>query len=234
MQLDADVLIDAGTGVGELELEELKRVDHIFLTHSHLDHVALLPLLIDTVGWMRRSPVTLHAPAATLAILREHVFNWKIWPDFTEIPSRAKPALRLQPIEIGQTIHLGSRRITVLSANHVVPAVGYHLDSGRESLVYTGDTTSNDAFWAEVNKIKNLRYLIIETAFPDRERDLATASKHLCPSLLAQELKKLHRLAQVFITHLKPGEADLTMREIAESAVCCQANRLEPGQIFEF
>jgi ribonuclease BN (tRNA processing enzyme) len=99
-----------------------------------------------------------------------------------------------------------------------VPAVGYHLDSGAASLVYSGDTTSNDALWEVVNRIDNLRYLIIETAFSDNEKELAVVSKHLCPSMLADELKKFRRDAEVFVTHLKPGEVELTMQQI-ESGV---------------
>ena len=40
--VDGDVLIDAGTGVGDLSLEEMSRIQHVFLTHSHLDHIAIL------------------------------------------------------------------------------------------------------------------------------------------------------------------------------------------------
>jgi ribonuclease BN (tRNA processing enzyme) len=113
-------------------------------------------------------------------------------------------------------VSLGNRKITALPANHVVPAVGYQIDSGKASLVFTGDTTTNDALWERVNAIHNLRYLIIETALSDRERALAVASKHLCPSLLAHELAKLTLFPEIFITHLKPREADLIMEEIGK------------------
>ena len=115
----------------------------------------------------------------------------------------------------------------------MVPAIGYQLDSGRASLAFTGDTTTNDAFWTEVNKIDNLRYLIIETAFCNRERDLAIASKHLCPSMLAEELAKLKRKADVYITHLKPGEVEVTMQEILECAGAYSPRMLENNQVFE-
>lgn len=216
--LDHDVLIDAGTGVNELSLTELSMIDHVFVTHSHLDHVACIPLLVDSVGFMRDRPLTVYGTEDTLDILRQHVFNWKVWPDFSEIPSGRQPFMRYQTIEVGEAVELGGRRITAVPANHVVPAVGYHLDSGEASLVYSGDTTSNDALWPVVNKIGNLRYLIIEAAFSNSEKELAILSKHLCPSLLAEELKKFRGTAEIFITHLKPGEVELTMKEI-ESAV---------------
>src|SRR6267143_966912 len=188
MLLDFDVLIDAGTGVGDLSLTELLKIDHVFITHSHLDHITSLPFLVDTVGPMRDRPITVHCTEPTHKILQDHIFNWKIWPDFAEIPSKSAPYLKYATFAVGETVDLGGRRITVLPANHVVPAVGFRLDSGEASLVFTGDTTINDALWTEVNKIENLRYLIIETAFPNEEKELAVASKHLCPSMLAKEL----------------------------------------------
>ena len=111
--------------------------------------------------------------------------------------------------------------------------LGYRIDSGRVSLVFTGDTTTNDPLWQEVNKIDNLRYLIIETAFCNREKDLAIASKHLCPSMLAEELAKFKRKAEVYITHLKPAEIELTMQEIQACAGARKPRMLENNQVFE-
>lgn len=232
--LDHDVLIDAGTGVGELSLAELSAIDHVFITHSHLDHIACIPLMIDSVWMMRDHPVTIYATAETLAILQQHIFNWKIWPDFSQIPNAQTPAMRYQTVQLGHAVELNGRRITPVPANHVVPAVGYHLDSGKASLVYSGDTTSNDALWVEVNKIENLRYLVIEAAFSNHEKELAVLSKHLCPDLLALEMTKLKRQAEVFITHLKPDELELTMREIEQCLSDRQPKMLLNNQVFEF
>jgi ribonuclease BN (tRNA processing enzyme) len=231
--VDHDILIDAGTGVGDLTVNELAQIDHIFVTHSHMDHVTSIPFLVDTVGWMRDKPVTLHATEETLDILRRHLFNWKLWPDFSQIPSAEKPVLRYAPVTLGKAVTLNGRSIAPLPANHVVPAIGYHVDSGRASLVFSGDTTTNDALWTEVNKISNLRYLIIETALSDRERNLAVASKHLCPSLLCEELAKLKLTPEIYITHLKPREADLIMEEIAVRVKDRRPVMLRNNQVFE-
>jgi ribonuclease BN (tRNA processing enzyme) len=234
MLLDHDVLVDAGTGVGDLTLGDLKQIDHIFVTHSHLDHVACIPFLVDTVGGMRDAPVIVHATRETLETLRTHLFNWKIWPDFAQIPNPQTPYLSYSEIRVGEPVLLGGRTITPLPANHVVPAVGFHLDSGEASLVFTGDTTTNDALWEVVNGIENLRYLIIETAFSDADRKLAVDSKHLCPSMLADELAKLKRPARVFITHLKPGDGALTMEEVEQMAGAFSPRMLSNGQLFRF
>jgi ribonuclease BN (tRNA processing enzyme) len=232
--LDHDVLIDAGTGVGELSLSELTEIDHVFVTHSHLDHIACIPLMLDSAGFMRDRPLTVYASEETLDILKQHIFNWKIWPDFSEIPNVQQPYLRYQSMELGETVLLNGRKITAIPANHVVPAVGYHLDSGKASLVFSGDTTTCDALWKVVNKIENLRYLIIETAFSNSEKDLAVISKHLCPSMLADELVKFKLDAEVFITHLKPGELELTMQEVEDCVRGLRPRMLLNNQEFEF
>jgi ribonuclease BN (tRNA processing enzyme) len=232
--VDADILIDAGTGVGDLTLAELSQIDHIFVTHSHLDHVASIPFLVDTVGGMRTKPIEVYAQVATLEILRNHLFNWAIWPDFTEIPTPQAPFLRYRAIEVGEPVVLGGRTITALPARHTVPAVGYRLDSGAASLVFTGDTGPHDALWREVNRIANLKFLIIETAFSNKERHLAEISRHLCPMTLAEELKKLERDAEIYITHLKPGEIEPTMLEIEECAGAHRPRMLQNNLVLEF
>lgn len=232
--VDRDVLIDAGTGVHELSLTELSAIDHIFITHAHLDHIVSIPLLVDSVGFMRERPITVYATAETLDVLRQHIFNWKIWPDFSEIPNAQQPFMRYQAIQVGEVIALQDRKFTALPANHVVPAVGYHLDSGTASLIFSGDTTTNDALWEIVNGVDNLRHLIIETAFSNNEKQLAILSKHLCPSLLVEELAKFKGEAEIFITHLKPGEVELIMREIDQTRQRLSPKMLLNNHIFDF
>ena len=232
--VDQDILVDAGTGVGDLSLSELSLIDHIFITHSHLDHVNSIAFYLDSVGALRPNAVTVYATQATIDVLRKHIFNDDIWPDFTVIPTPEAPWLRYQAVEIGQTIKLGSRTVRVLPAVHTVPAVGYHLDSGKGSLVFTGDTGPNDALWEIVNRIENLKFLIVETAFSDKDRRVAELSLHLCPEMLGVELAKLKRAAEVYITHLKPSEIELTMQEIEELSVSNPPRLLHNNQVFEF
>ena len=234
MLVDHDVLIDAGTGVADLSLAELAQIDHVFLTHSHLDHIAALPLMIDSVADLREKPVTVYATEATLTALGKHIFNWTIWPDFSRISIRDRAVMRYETIRFGQRVVLGGRLITALPAEHTVPAVGYQIDSGEASLVFSGDTTSNDAFWDVLNGIGNLRYLIIETAFPDRGRAMAELSKHLCSTLLCGELRKMKRKAKIFVSHLKPGQVELIMDEIVDCAGDLKPELLQGNQVFEF
>ncbi len=232
--VDHDILIDAGTGVADLPLAELATIDHVFITHSHLDHIAALPLMIDSVADLRDRPLTIHATAATLETIRSHVFNWAIWPDFSEIAIRERPVMQYRPVSVGEKIVLGARSITAVPAEHTVPAVGYHLDSGLGSLVFTGDTTVNDQLWPVLNRIGNLRYLIIETAFSNRDEALARVSKHLCPRLLGEELAKLVVPAEIYVTHLKPGQVDSIMEEIARMDGEANPRMLQNEQVLEF
>jgi len=230
--VDEDILVDAGTGVGDLSLDRLTRIDHVFVTHSHLDHIACLPFLVDTTCWLRRGPVTVYGLPETLQALRDHIFNWKIWPDFTQIPAASRPCMVYREVGVGETITLADRRITPIPANHTVPAVGYAMQGPEGALVYSGDTGVNDGLWEVVNALPRVDYLIIETAFSNKERDVASASKHLYPEQLASELAKMTASPEVYVTHLKPGEGTLTMREVGEAASRWQPRMLENNQEF--
>ena len=186
-KLDDDILIDAGTGIEDLSVEELTAIDHVFLTHSHLDHIAALPLLVDSVGHLRKKPVIVHALPDTIAALRAHIFNWVIWPDFTEIPHYDRPYMVFEPIVVGASVEVGGRRIKALPANHTVPALGYQMSGPTGTLIFSGDTSPNDEFWQIVNSVRDLKALIIETAFSNRDQDLAMLAKHLFPIQLGRE-----------------------------------------------
>jgi ribonuclease BN (tRNA processing enzyme) len=128
--IDDDVLVDAGTGVGDLALEEMRKVDKVFLTHSHLDHVAALPLMVDACAAMRTTPLQIHALGGTITALKEHIFNDVIWPDFSRIPTPESPFISFHEIHIGQTLQLKGKLIEVLPAVHTVPAAGFAITGG--------------------------------------------------------------------------------------------------------
>lgn len=217
--LDDNVLIDAGTGVGDLTLDEMAAVDHVLLTHSHLDHVAALPLMLDAVAARRMAsgaaPLRVHALPGTIAALKVHIFNNLIWPDFSAIPSVDAPLMQFASITVGEVLQVGGKAIEVLPAVHTVPAVGFAAASASGHWVFSGDTGRNPAFWQRVNQMP-VALLVIETAFSDREHELARRSLHLAPGLLAQELEQIEngRCYPIYITHTKPAETGLIMEEI--------------------
>ena len=171
--------------------------------------------LFVSSGVIKSPDYTTELMIETLRILRSHVFNWLIWPDFSSIPDRGNPFLRFQEMHIGESANIGGgRRMTALPALHTVPAVAYQVSCDTGSLVFSGDTTYSEPLIAAINDIPDLRYLLVETAFPDALHDLAIASRHLCPSLLALFLDRIKVSPEVWITHLKPSRAQITVDEI--------------------
>ena len=230
--LDDDVLLDCGTGVTRLSHAELCRIEHVFLTHSHLDHILALPLMLDSVAGERKQPLTVHGLPEVLQILKDHVFNWRIWPDFARIPSPEAPFLRYEALQVGQAVRLGERTLIACPAHHAVPAVGYVLRSARGSLVFSGDTASHEALWQVANGEANLRHLVVECSFQDALADIAAASKHYCPATLAPDLRSLKPGPQVWITHLKPGGEAGIMAELAQHG-CVGLQALSNGQVLQ-
>jgi cAMP phosphodiesterase len=223
--------------VGDLPLDALAAIDHILLSHSHLDHVLGIPLLADAVLRLRvaagRPPIQVHALPETLDALRLHIFNGVIWPDFTRLPTREAPALSLHPFQIGDRLDIGGRVIEVLPAAHTVPAVGFAVDAGEASghahWVFTGDTGPNPALWQRLAQLR-LSHLVIETAFSDDEAELAHVSQHLCPADLGHELTQLTGSVDVRITHIKPGEVDAVMHGVQALATAHRLSALQAGQ----
>ena len=230
--LDEDILLDAGTGVGDLTLDELRRIRHIFLTHSHLDHLAGLPLLVDTLFGTNDAALTIHGLPETLQVLQEHLFNWKLWPDFAELPSSDQPSMRYQVMQPGDKVELDGRCIEMVPAFHTVPATGYCVSTGSGAFVFSGDTSSNDAFWDVVNRIKKLKLLIVECAFANENADIAALSKHYCPKTLTEDLAKLQLAPKICITHLKPGYESVIMQQCREAMPQRKLLQLRGGDTF--
>ena len=238
-----NILIDAGTGVGDLTLEEMRQIDHVFLTHSHLDHIAALPLMLDAVSSLRSQPVQVHALAATIAALQAHLFNNILWPDFSCIPSAEAPFLQYAPLRPGQNVEAAGVVVRSLPAVHSVPAVGYAVRGENGWWAFSGDTAHNPDLWRELEKLPQLfprlpiSMLVIETAFSDRESDLARRSQHLSPTMLAAELASTMSMARypILVTHTKPSETELILQEINQLEVARHINIgwLQAGHVFE-
>ena len=232
--VDDDILIDCGTGVGDLALDALVRIDHVFLTHAHLDHIAALPLLIDSVGQSRDRPVVVYGNPETIRILRSHIFNWLVWPDFSAIPRHLTPFMTFQVIHSGESLDLGGRVVTALPARHTVPALAYALDSGAGQLVFSGDTGYCAELIGAINALPALRHLILEAAFPEEQRGLALLSRHLSPGMALSVLDEIRGDPVVHITHLKPVQEERIMAQLQAGARRLKLRRLAQGDMLEF
>ena len=231
--IDSNTLIDCGTGVGNLEITDLKLIDHIFLTHCHLDHIVSLPFLLDLVGVKRPKPINVYATPYTIKAIQDNIMNNQIWPDFSKIPSASQPSVVF--IDVTSKMHweIDSKKISPISVPHTVDALAYVIESPHSSIAFSGDTGYSEELIDTINKVPKLNHLIIETSFPDEEKALAEMSKHLCPQLLVEMLSKLRSRPQIYITHLKPGYERITLRQILNR--CNRTiNPLKNGQIIIF
>ncbi len=206
--VDGRMAVDAGALTSRLGLEELDRVDHVLLTHAHLDHVKDVPLLADLRAGRRRTAVTVHASRGAAATLRRSVLNGRLWPDFTRLPSARRPVLRIATFRHGSPFRVGPYRVTGVKVSHSVESTGFVVRRGDAAFAISGDTGPTTAFWREAGRTEGLRALLVELSFPDRLQRLADRSGHLTPRTLSVELAKVERPGvPVSLYHLKPAFA---------------------------
>jgi len=233
MLIDEDILIDCGSGVGDLTLDEMAKIRHVFLTHSHLDHVAFLPLLVDSIFERIDQPIVIHALPATIHALREHIFNWAIWPDFAQLPVVNKPVMTYQEHKAGDVCLVDGRKITSISMNHIVPTVGYRVESTDGAcFAFTGDTTTNDTFWDELNGHGRLDLLLLEVAFSNAYEELSNTARHYCSNTMAADLIKLKHDPYIYLTHHKPEENNIIIDEIKQLLPDREIKQLRNNQTF--
>jgi ribonuclease BN (tRNA processing enzyme) len=217
IQVDDDILIDAGTGVGDLTLDQMAAVRHVFLTHSHLDHIACLPMLADAALDRRAGPLIVHALPETLAALKDSIFNNRVWPDYTARPTPEYPWVVLAPVAVGQPLCLDGRTVTPLPARHSVPGVGYAVEGETGGFAYSGDTTLCEPFWEAVNNLPKLRYIFLECTFRDDvSPEQALEWGHMTPHLWRQALERYTGSAEVGVVHMEPGKEEVTQRQLEE------------------
>ena len=232
MLIDNDVLIDAGTGIGDLELDDLDSIRHVFLTHAHLDHVAGLPMLADRVfDEDFTEPLTVYAREETLRAVKDHLFNGIIWPDFTRLPSPEKPMLRFQVCSPGDTVTINHRDFYAVDVMHTVPTLGYTVQNSGGVFAVSGDTKTNETLWPVLNACDDLRVLVIEVSFPDEMESLATESGHYCPRTLTRDLERLRHAPEIWLTGMKPGEEDRILEQVVAAAPDKNIQMLSRGTI---
>jgi len=232
MLVDRDVLIDAGTGIGDLDLDDLDSIRHVFLTHAHLDHVAGLPMLADRVFDENfEVPLTVYARDETLRAVQKHLFNDVIWPDFTKLPSPENPMLRWHVCCPGDTVTIGNRNFYAVDVMHTVPSLGFTVQNSGGVFAVSGDTRTNETLWPVLNACEDLRVLVIEVSFPDEMATLAVDSGHYTPKSLTDDLKRLRHEPEIWLTGMKPGEEDRIFAQVLEAAPNKNIRMLSRGTI---
>ena len=230
--LDDDVLLDAGTGVGELTLDEMRKIRYVFLTHSHLDHISHLSFLLDTLFNYIDQPIQVFAQQETLNTIKEHVFNWSVWPDFSVLPDKENPVVVFDAMEAGEEKVLENRTIRMMAANHTVPAVALSVMGNGKGFAFSGDTTTNDTIWSGLNEMESLDLLFVESAFTNEHIELSKIAKHYCPSLLAEDLKKLKHQPKICISHTMPIDEETIMKQCHDAISDRELSLLSSDQIY--
>jgi len=212
--VNGTLAIDAGCLTQTLTLREQVAIRHIFISHSHLDHICTLPFFTKNILGHAGAPVQIHAPRPTLDALRRHLFNDEVWPDFSFIPDPDHPVIQFSELVPGRAARLEGLRITPIPVNHLVPCVGYRVEDDHSAFIFTSDTAETDLVYQVANRTRNLKLFITEASFPNEQAWLAEAAGHLTPEKLGMELKKLKRDVPVGVYHLTPGDRAVMLPQI--------------------
>jgi cAMP phosphodiesterase len=215
--VDDRVLVDAGTVGGALSVTEQVEIEYALLSHAHLDHTVGLAYLADTLAMIApERHVTAVGIAPTIETLRASAFNDSLWPDFTAIPSGARPVLAFRTLAEEAEARVGELWVTPVPVDHTVPTAGYLIHDGETGFLYSGDTGPTERLWRVAREMRGLKALIVETAFPNRLDALARVSGHLTPDMLRREIDKMPADVPIWIFHIKPQLFEETAEELAK------------------
>jgi cAMP phosphodiesterase len=232
--VDDSVAIDAGSLAMATNSVQKKQVRDVILTHAHLDHIAGLPLFIDDLFSHLTEPLRVYATSEVIQTLERDIFNWSVYPRFSELENDKGKVLEYHPFEKGKEFFIRHLRIKAVEVNHKVPSVGLIVSDGSVTFALSGDTAETNEFWREINAEKNLSAVLIECAFPNKLDELARISYHLTPQTLKKELEKsAHKNFLTYIVNIKPMYRDEIVREIEEMDME-NLQILEVGQVYQW
>ena len=215
--VDDRVAIDGGSIGFALRPGEIGRVRHIIVTHAHADHTASLPIYVAEAFNVLNDPIIIYGSSEVISALRKHVFNDHVWPDFEKIQlsNGSGPTVEFRELQARQKLNIAGIDVTPIPVNHLVPTFGLLVQNETAAVVFTSDTYTTDEIWSAAKEIENLKAVFVDVSFPNEMAELAQASKHLTPQLLADELKKLDREVEVYAVHIKPTNRDDVITQIA-------------------
>jgi ribonuclease BN (tRNA processing enzyme) len=213
--VDECVAIDAGSIALALSTEQRHKVRDIIVTHPHMDHIASLPIFIDDLFETLESPVRVYATEEVIGLLERDIFNWNVYPRFSELKNEYGPVLQYVPIPTGKPFQVAHLTVTAVPVNHIVPTVGLLVSDGKSTVAFSSDTCETEEFWQVVNKAPKLQALLIEASFPDSMAKLAEVSRHYTPASLQRDLRKLnHNGLDILAVHIKPAYRELVIDEL--------------------
>ena len=211
--IDGRVAIDAGS-IGLMTVEEQLALTDVFISHTHMDHIATLPIFLDNVFAPNRKPVRLHVSVETQAVLEQHLFNDVIWPDLVRIGAVGTKFFEWETLVPGQPVVTGDLTVTPLELRHVIPTLGFLVESPTAAVALISDTAALDDVWDRLREVPRLERVVLECSFPESMRWLADKSMHLTPRDVADQLTRLGRPVSVSIVHTKPAFREQIEREL--------------------
>ena len=230
--VDENLAIDAGSIGFEGSPEQQEKVRHIFLTHSHADHVSSLPILLENVYTGDGDCPTIYGGAQTLDAVQNHIFNDLIWPDFIQLSKSIPPFLRLQTLQSEMPLTVAGYRITPVLVNHTIPTFAYIVDDGNCSVIFGGDSGPTERLWQIANDLPNLKAVFLEATFPNSMEELAALSAHLTPTLFAKEAEKIKTGVRLMAIHIKARFRAKVIEELL--ALGLPVEIVECGRTYEF
>lgn len=232
--LEKNVLLDAGAVTQSLSPDEQRRIDFVFVTHAHLDHVRDVMFLADNLFYAKRKKtLSVCSSKGILDSIHRHLLNNVIWPDFSRIPSPQEPIVRLETLIPGRKKTLGDYQVLAIPVHHTVESLGYLVESKGKAVLFLGDTGPTDAVWEAARRNQSLRAIFIETSFPRNMQSMADKTGHLTTKTLAAELKKLgDAKPDIYLYHLKPQYEVLIRRE-TEAIQDRKIHIVEDGQTIQ-
>jgi ribonuclease BN (tRNA processing enzyme) len=213
--IDECVAVDAGSIALALTAEQRRKVRDIIVTHPHMDHIASLPIFIDDLFETLKSPVRVYATPEVIELLERDIFNWNVYPRFSELKNEYGPVMEYVPIPAGEEFKIAHLTVTAVPVNHIVPTVGLVVTDGKSTIAFSSDTSETDEFWKVINRAPRLDALLIEASFPDSMAKLAEVSRHFTPASLQRDLRKLnHDGLDILAVHIKPAYRQMVVDEL--------------------
>ena len=231
--IDDTIAIDAGCIGFMSPVDEQRRIEHIFLSHTHIDHIASLPIFVDNVYAPGPDCVTIYGNSEVLECLRCDIFNDRVWPDMIQLSVVESPFMKLVEIEHGKPIEVNGLKITPIDLDHIVPTLGFVIESPNASVVFVSDTSPTQTIWDIANQTPNLKAAFLEASFPNSMDWLAEKAKHLTPEMFQDESQKLQRDATIIAVHIKPAYEEAIIAEL-EKLDMPNLRIGRPGQRYEF
>ncbi len=228
------LLLDAGSVANVLTLEQQVQLRYALISHAHLDHIKDLGFVVDNTFALRQWPLGVYAEASVIAALKQHFFNWTIWPDFMGLSNESGPVLEMHCID--GRVELDGLVIESIEVNHPGRAYGFVIEDRAAdcSIVVTGDTAETKDIWLKARSLANLRAIFVDTAFPDHMAELARVSGHFTPSGLMRQLEQCQLLDEVvYCYHLKPAYHESVVNDI-QSIGRPNIRVLQQGQMFNW